>query len=172
MRKKYRMAFICLVILGVMIATEALAADKVGYINLQRLVNESDMGKEAKKEIQELRREREATVGRKLREVNELKNTLNTRGSTMPLDEKRDKIEALQKAYKEYQRLVADAREDLTREDRQLVAIILSKADGVLKQVAEEEEYTIILKDPNAIGYLDPQVDITDDVLEALNQKQ
>jgi len=172
MKKKYRTAFICWAILGGMIATETLAEDKVGYINLQRLVNESEMGKEAKKEIQELRRERETAVANKLREVNGLKNTLNPRGSAMPLDEKRDKIEALQKAYKEYQRLVADAREDLTREDRQLVAIILNKADGVLKQVAQEEGYTIILKDPNAIGYLDPEVDITDDVLEALNKEQ
>jgi len=29
--------------------------------------------------------------------------------------------------------MVADAKEDITREDRELVSVILDKADGVLK---------------------------------------
>ena len=73
--------------------------------------------------------------------------------------------------YKEYQRLVADAKEDITREDRQLVAIILEQANDILKKVAKKKKYGIILKDPNAIGYLDPDVDITDLVLKELNKK-
>ena len=38
------------------------------------------------------------------------------------------------------------------------------------KKVAKRNGYTIILKDPNAIGYLDPAVDITDEVLKELNK--
>ena len=80
--------------------------------------------------------------------------------------------ESPSKKYKEYQRLVADAKEDITREDRELVSIILKKADNVLKRVAKNNKFTIILKDPNAIGYLDPSVDITDLVLKELNKKK
>jgi outer membrane protein len=149
----------------------AVAADKVGYINLQRLVNESEMGQSAKLEIQKLRSERERAVAGKLQEINRLKEILNDKNKKLSAAERRDKLEALQKAYKEYQRMVADAREDITREDRELVSIILNKADGVLKKVAKQKKYTIILKDPNAIGYLDPEVDITDDVLKELNKK-
>ena len=69
--------------------------------------------------------------------------------------------------------MVTDAREDITREDRQLVAIILQKADGVLKRVAKRKKYTIILMDPpKTVGYVDPKVDITDDVLKVLNKKK
>ncbi|MEA3279491.1 MAG: OmpH family outer membrane protein, partial [Thermodesulfobacteriota bacterium] len=73
-------------------------------------------------------------------------------------------------AYNDYQRLLADAKEDILKEDREVVSIILQKADNVLKKVAKKKKYTIILKDPNAIGYLDPKIDITDDVLEELNK--
>jgi outer membrane protein len=66
---------------------------------------------------------------------------------------------------------VADAKEDITREDRQLVSIILEKANDILKKVAKKKKYTIILKDPKTIGYLDPDVDITDLVLKELNKK-
>ena len=147
------------------------AGDKVGFINLQRLVNESKMGKAARADIQKMRKQREEIVSNKLWEVNNLKSLLTEKGASMDPVEKRNKIEALRSAYKEYQRLLADAKEDILREDRELVSIILKKADGVLKNVAKKKKYTIIIKDPKAIGYLDPSVDITDEVLKQLNKK-
>ena len=151
--------------------TLSYAADRVGFINLQRLVNESDMGKKAREDILKLRGEREAFLREKQKEVNDLKDYINKEGGKMESAEKRDQIQKLNKLYKEYQRLVSDAKEEIANEDKDLVAIILKKADDVLKKVAKKKKYAIIIKDPNAIGYLDPEVDITDDVLKELNKK-
>jgi outer membrane protein len=159
------------VILGLIFAGGAVAADKVGYINLQRLVNESKMGKAARADIQKMRTGKQEDLNKRIQEINRLRDLLNKEGSNMDPRERRDKIEILKRAYKEYERLLADAKEDITREDRELVAIILQKADGVLKKVAKKNNYAIILKDPNAIGFLDPEVDITDLVLKELNKK-
>ena len=172
MTKRKMLAAACCFVLGLAWCTVSHAADKVGYINLQRLVNESKMGKAAREDIRKLRKDREAMVSNKLWEINNLKELLNKQGAKMDPNEKRDKIEALQKAYKEYQRMVADAKEEILREDRELVSIILKKADGILKKVAKKKKYSIILKDPKAIGYLDPSVDITDDVLKELDRRR
>ena len=171
MRIKVILAMTCCVVFGLTLCAVSHAGDKVGFINLQRLVNESTMGKAARAEIQKMRKQREEIVSNKLWEVNNLKSLLTEKGAAMDPVEKRSKIEKLRSAYKEYQRLLADAKEDILREDRELVAIILQKANGVLKQVAKKRKYTIILKDPKAIGYLDPSVDITDEVLKGLNKK-
>lgn len=152
--------------------SNAMAGDKVGYINLQRLVSESEMGKAASKDIQKLREQKEKIVSAKLREVNRLRDLINNQGAMMTAAEKSNVLENLQRAYKEYQRLVADAKEDIVRGDKKLVATILQKADGVLKKVAKKHKYTIIIKDPNAVGYLDPDVDITDKVIKELNKKK
>lgn len=151
-----------------MSAGSALA--KVGYINLQRLVNESEMGKDARKDLAKLRENKEKAVAKLQKEVTDLRDEIN-KNPKMSTEERQKKAEELQKLYKEYQRLVQDAKEDIVREDRQLVQIILEKADGVLKTVAKKKGYTMILKDPNAVGYLDPSVDITDDILKELNKK-
>ena len=170
MKRKSLLTLGCLVV--VMVCGNVLfAADKVGYINLQRLVNESEMGQAAKEEILKLRKEREQAVAAKLQEINRLREIINAKDSKLSAAERREKLEAFQRAYKDYQRLVADAKEDIAREDRQLVSIILDKADGVLKKVAKKQKYAIILKDPNAVGYLDPEVDVTDEVLKELNKK-
>ena len=171
MRRIGRVVFVSVVVLASVAWTSTYAEGKVRFINLQRLVNESKMGQAVRSELQKLRREKEALVAEKLLEVNKLRDLINTAGDKMSPQEKRDNLLALQKANKEYQRLVSDVKEDILREDRQLVSIILQKADSVLKKVAKRLGYTIILKEAAAIGYLDPSVDITDEVIKELNKK-
>ncbi len=172
MRKKNLLVIAGCIVLALVWCTSSFAAAKVGYINLQRLVNESKMGKDAKADIQQMRQTKQAVLNKKLADINKLRDFINKTGDKLAARDRRDKVELLQKMYKEYQRLVADAKEDITREDRQLVAIILEKANDILKKVAKKKRYGIILKDPNAIGYLDPDVDITDLVLKELNKKK
>lgn len=155
---------------GLIACTASLAADRVGYIDLQRLVNESKAGKAARADIQKLRKEKETIIADLSARITKLKGLIDEKGTTMAPREKRQQVDELQKLYKEYQRLVADARDDITREDRELVSIILEKADSVLKKVAQKGKYAVILKDPKAIGYLDPSIDITDKVLKELNR--
>jgi len=154
------------------ISVSLAAESKVGFINLQRLVNESELGKAARKEIAALRKQKEADVAKKLGRINMLKAEIGKDAAKLSAEAKRNKIDQLQLLYKEYQRMVADAKEDIVKEDRELVALILRRADGVLKKVAKKKKFTLILKDPNTIGYLDPEMDITDDVLKELNKKQ
>ena len=172
MRKKNLLVIASCIVLALVWCTSSFAAEKVGYINLQRLVNESKMGKDAKADILKMRQTKQAVLDKKLADINKLRDFINKKGDKLAAGDRRAKVELLQKMYKEYQRLVADAKEDITREDRQLVAIILEKANDILKKVAKKKKYGIILKDPNAIGYLDPDVDITDLVLKELNKKK
>lgn len=172
MRRQLFWGMVCGLFVAVSCFSSALAADKVGYINLQRLVNESKMGKDAKKNIDKLRKEKESVLNFKLKEINSLKEHIRSNSDKMDAREKRDKTDALKVLYNDYQKLLNDAKEDIVSEDRELVSIILKKADPILKKVAKKRNYTIILKDPNAIGYLDPDVDITDEVLKELNKKK
>lgn len=171
MSKKSLSMFTFSAVLVFLFSTVSIAAEKVGYINLQRLVNESKMGQAAREDIRKMREGKQSELTGKLAEINKLRDQINKAGDKMDAKERRDKVEILQRAYKDYQRLVDDAKEDITREDRELVAIILQKADGVLKDVAKKNGFGIILKDPNAVGYLAPELDITDMVVQELNKK-
>ena len=152
-------------------AAEAVEG-KVGYINLNRLVRESNMGQKAHADLLRMRENKEKEIERQGQILKGLREELNKRGDEMGDSEKKEKTELLQKVYRDYQRLVADAKEDIAREDRDLVATILKAADSILKDVAKARKFSIILKDPNVIGYLDPQVDITDEILKQLNRKK
>lgn len=90
-----------MIALGVAFSTTSYAEGKVGFINLQKLISESRMGKEAKEEISKLRKEKEAMVARKLMEVNRLKEVIEKEGDKMDPVEKRHQIDTLDKAYNE-----------------------------------------------------------------------
>lgn len=157
--------FICMTV-----CTASYAGSSAGYINLQRLVSESSMGKEASRNLAKLRQEKEAVATQMLQKINNLKKSISSKDAPLSLEIKRVRLEELQKAVKQYQRMVEDAKEDLLKEDRELVADILKKADQALKKVAKKRKFAIILKDVNVIGYLDPKVDITNDVLKELEK--
>ena len=167
-RKSHFLFWVGLVLL--LFAGSALAAGKVGFINLQRLVSESKIGKEARQDIQKLRKAKEGELSRRLEDLNKEKDELDQNWDELDPRDRRDRRAELKRSFEDYQKMVSDAKEDILREDREVVAVILKEADGVLKEVAKKDGYTIILKDPNAIGYLDPEVDITDEVLKALNK--
>lgn len=171
MKYRYLLFLIFCLIFGLTSCAVTNAGDKTGYIDLQRLVNESEIGKAANSAITELRKKMEIEIAEKADEVRQLKANIEKNGDKMTPAQKRKSIENLKKANREYQRLIADSKEDIESEERAVVALILQKADGVLKEVAKKNGYTIVLKDPNAVGYLDPKVDITNDVLKALNEK-
>ena len=170
--KNWLMVLFC-IFFGLALCTASFAADsKVGYINLQRLIKESKMGKAAQNDIKKLREKKQALVNKKQEEIKKKNAFLTKNVKKLPASEIQKKQEDLQQSIKAFKRLVADAKEDIKREDRQLVAIILRKANDVLKKVAKTYKYTIILKDPNAIGYIDPRFDITGLVLKELNKKK
>lgn len=168
--KKCIAASLCLALMGLSLITASYAANEVGFIHLNRLVNESEMGKTARKNLEKLRAGKTAALARKEKKFNELKLHIKNNSNKLTPGEKREKARELQTVSKEYKRLLADAKEDVARQDRELVAAILSKADGALKKVAKRKHFNIIFKDPNVVGYLNPHIDITDEVLKELDK--
>ena len=171
MKQKMICAVSALVICGLVLAAPVCAASKVGYINVQKIVSESNIGKIAKKDVDTLKEEKEAELRKSAQAINDLKTTLEKGKASMSADDLRDRAAKLQDMVKEHKRLVSDIKEDIQRKDRELVVMILQKADAILKKVAKKGNYTMIIKDPNAVGYLDPDIDITDAVIKELNKK-
>lgn len=142
---------------------------KVGFLDVQRLVKESKLGKQATREIEKLTQAKEKEIALKLKELKDLKEALEGGGEKMGEPERHAKIEEFQRLNKEYQRMVQDAKEEIAKQDREKVAAILKKAEEVLARVAKREKYLMIIKDPNVLSYLDPGVDITAEVIRELD---
>lgn len=67
---------------------------------------------------------------------------------------------------KEFQRKQREFREDLNQRRNEELAQVIEKANRVIKQIAEQEKYDIILQEA---VFASPRIDITEKVLRALS---
>jgi outer membrane protein len=158
------------VIAGVLVAYESWAGDKTGYIDLRRLVQQSDSGAQARTELEELRAQKQEEIQQSLLDLTKLRTKILTEEKNLSPEQLQEQQEVLEQKAKAHNRLVEDIKEELTRRENDVTAEILKKADQALKIIAKKNGYNIILKDPGVIGYLAPEADVTDLVLKEINK--
>ena len=83
----------------------------------------------------------------------------------MSENERRSKEQELSRAGVDIQRMQREFREDLNMRRNQELATLFERADKVIKQIADDEKYDLILQEA---VYRSPRIDITDRVLKAL----
>ena len=145
---------------------------KIGYIDMQRALNTCDAGKEAKKQISLEMEKMQKNISGRQKELEKLKEDLEKRGSVMSESVRLEKEREYQGKQRELQRLQRDFEEDLRRKDRELTEKILKNYEGILKKIAEERKYTLILeKSQSGLLYISSALDLTEEIIKIINQQ-
>jgi len=143
---------------------------KIGVINVERLVQESALGKEAFNRVKKLNDAKKEEGEKLSKELRDMEQKLADQGSAMA-DDKRD---ALQKSYQEkaiaFKRFQDDANRDLEAAQKKELSELERRVFPVINQVGKEKGYTLILnKFQSGLVYVEDSVDITDEVLKVFN---
>src|ERR1043166_3348376 len=110
-------------------STFAIAQDrvKIGFIDVQRAISESQPGKRAKERFQAQIKKAEADMLKEKSELERLKNDLDKKGPLMKEEERRNLEADLQKRYVNYQRSAGDYQQELRQKESDMMADILKK---------------------------------------------
>lgn len=147
-------------------AAAALAADtKIGFVNGQRVVNESPQAKRAKQKIEKEFEKRDQDLQQISKRLQSMQETLEKNAVTMGESERRNKDREFNELNRDFQRKQREFREDLNLRQNEEMAGIFEKANKVIKQIAEAEKYDLIVQEA---VYFSPRIDITDKVIKAL----
>ncbi|MES9995302.1 OmpH family outer membrane protein [Desulfovibrio aminophilus] len=141
---------------------------KVGFLHPQRVLNESKVGKVAQEDLNRFAQEKDRRIRAATQELQALQNEL--KAGNLSEDETRRKADALRQKLQQQDRLIQESNEEVRVEEQRLARYVMQKADAIMRQIATRQGFTMILTDPDAIGYVDPSMDITDQVLRALDQ--
>ncbi|MCM0754258.1 OmpH family outer membrane protein [Desulfovibrio aminophilus] len=156
-------------VLALVLAVPAHAQQgKVGFLHPQRILNESKVGKTAQEDLSRFAQEKDRRIRSATQEIQALQNEL--KAGNLPEDEGRRKADALRQKLQQQDRLIQESNEEVRVEEQRLARYVMQKADAIMRQIAVRQGFTMILTDPEAIGYVDPSMDITDQVLRALDQ--
>ncbi len=151
-------------------APATAGAIKIGVINVERLVQESALGKEAFNRVKKLNDAKKDEGDKLQKELRDMEQKLADQGSSMA----DDKRETLQKSYQEkaiaFKRFQDDANRDLEAAQKKELSELERRVFPVINQVGKEKGYTLIFnKFQSGLVFADDAVDITDDVLKVFN---
>lgn len=165
---KYWVAlFLTLVYAPAVLAQERV---KIGFIDVQRAISESQAGKRAKDRFQVQVKKAEAELIKEKQELERLRGDLEKKGPLMKEEERRNLEGDLQRRYVTYQRAMADQQQDLRQKEGAMTADILKELEKVVNEVGKSEKFTLILE-RNQILYSDQGIDITNKVIEIYNTR-
>lgn len=141
---------------------------KIGYIDLQRAISDSEAGKKAKERFQSEVKRAEGDLIKEKQEIERLKGELDKKGALLR-DEERNNLEReFQRRYVGYQRSVRDSQEELRQREGELTSQIVKDLQSVVVEVGKNERFTLILERSQML-YSDQGIDITSKVVEIYN---
>ena len=156
------------VILFALFALPAAAEVKVGFVNGQRVVNESPQAKKAKQKIEKEFEKRDQELQQLSKKLQGMQEGIEKNTVTMAESERRSREREFNDLNRDFQRKQREFREDLSLRQNEEMAAIFERANKVIKQIAEAEKYDLIVQEA---VYFSPRIDITDKVIKALGDK-
>ncbi|MFN2387657.1 MAG: OmpH family outer membrane protein [Thermoanaerobaculia bacterium] len=143
---------------------------RVAVIDVERLVRDSALGKEAFARLKRINDSKKGEAEKLAKEIREMEQKLADQGQSLA----DDKREALQKQYQEkamsFKRFNEDATRELDQQQKKELAELERRVMPVIAQVGREKGFTMIFnKFQSGLVFADDAADVTDDVLRRFN---
>jgi outer membrane protein len=143
------------------------ASAKIAYVSLERILNESKIAKEAQSKMQNEFGQREKEVRDGIAKIKTEAAQLDKDAAILPEADRIRKQRELADHDRELQRKQRELIEDSQRRGAEERAKIFERANQVLKTIVEQKKLDLVVQDA---AYVNPRIDITNDVLSALNK--
>ncbi|GAB6270298.1 MAG: OmpH family outer membrane protein [Smithellaceae bacterium] len=151
----------------------SFAADKIGFINMQQIIQGSAAGKKAAEDFKKFLEKKQEGIKAAENEVKKLKDELDKQGAVMTASARSDKEAAYQRKMRDYQILVDDTNKELQKRDQEYSQKLIPEILKVVRTIAEREKYTLILDiSTMPMPYHDKANDISRKVIEDFNKAQ
>lgn len=143
---------------------------KIGLIDVQRAVANSQAGKAAQDRLQAQGKKAEADMNRERQDIEKAKADFDKKGPLLKEDDRRKLEGDLQKRMVNYQRTARDLEEEFEGKKREAYDVILKDLMGIITEIGKNEKFTFILE-KNQLLYSDQAIDITNKVIDQYNSR-
>ena len=145
---------------------------KIGFVDPQKVLDESLFGKEIQKSINEYVQSRQKIVDLEEKELKKLQEEITKQKDILSPEAKKKKEETFQRRFMEYQQKVNELQKEIEHRKAEKLNEFNEKLKEVVTRIGLEEGYTAIFNNPdmNLIIYAQPAANITDRVIAEMNK--
>jgi len=152
---------------GLALSTEALA-EKIGFVNTERLLREAPLSIKAQKRLEKEFSGRDQDLQKITKQARDIQAQLDKEGMTMSDADRKAKERDLSVLSQTLQRQSREFREDLNQRRNEELGQIQEKARRAIQDIARTEKFDLIVE--QAV-YFNPKIDITERVMKELGDK-
>ena len=145
------------------------ANDTIAVLNMQKAVAASNAGQKAQSVIKDKVDLLHKNLKSEEDKINALKQEMEKKNSVWSASVKEEKVIELQKLVRDLRKKRDDENLEIKMMREQQLGPILEQMEAVVKDVAQKKGYLLIMP-KSAVLYSADQVDITAEIIEALNQ--
>ena len=138
---------------------------KIGFVDLDRALNESKAGRSALEKLQAKVKETKTSLLNEKQDLERLRSDIDKKGLLLKEGERRNLEKEFQRRVRNYQREMRDSQEELNQRKNELMADILKGLEKIVKEIGKKDKFTLILERGQVL-YTDQGVDITDTVIK------
>ena len=155
------------------VPARAAAQLKIGYVDLQRALNESEAGKSAKERFKVQVDRLQVDLKKKKDQLDSLKEQLEKKSSVMKEEEARNLQKDYEKRLRDFERSYKDSQGELQQKDNELTVELLKELQGVIEEFGKEGGYSIILEQSSSsVLYGSPELDVTEQIIARYNARK
>jgi outer membrane protein len=166
---KGKKIILCGVLIFSTFGAVARAAEiKIGYVDIQKALNESEAGEAAKVAMETEYKNIQTEITQREKELQALQETFQRQGMMLSEKGRKEKEREFQNKMKEYKRWREDKLNEFKQKERDFTKAALKGLGMVVKKLGEDENFTVILEKGQAL-YISGKTDLTDRVIQIFN---
>ena len=148
-----------------------LAETRIGYVDLQRALNEVDEGRVAKAALKRDFDEKQKQLDGKKAEFDRAQAEFEKQAVVMSEQARRDRGQDLDRRARELQALFVNLQKDLSEREREATRGIFERMATIVREIAEAEGFTMVLEKGTGIVYAPESLDLTNDLIRKYNAR-
>ncbi len=166
-----RLAWI-LSLLILTVAAHAAEPATIAYVDVDKVLSESDMGRKAKEALEQKFAEPQKTLAAEEQGIIQLQQSLGRDQALMSQEELDKRKTEIQQRVLELQKKAAEFQQELNEEQNAMGGEILKLAQDLVAEIARERKLSAVYeRTRSGLLYIDDNLNITAEVIKRLNAK-
>ncbi len=164
--------------LGLLVALPQLAAPavasaqnlKIGYVDLQRALNETEDGRRAKESLKKVFDKKQKELDEQSTALKQAVEDLNKKRTLLPENTRVQKETELQEKMKAVQETYLRHQKDLAKQESEVTGQIFERMQRIIAKMADAENFTMVLdKNQSGLVFAKPSLDLTNELIRRYN---
>ena len=173
MRNRLPRIFAAVAAVAVLAAGPVWGAEiKVAVIDVNKVLNESEAGKAAKKKMEDRYEELKKQIDQKSDEARKMKEDIEKQKILLGKEKLKEKEDALNAKVAELRQLTQEAEKEMQNRQNELTRDILKIIEGQVDKIVKDEKIDLVLERTSGVIHFDPSLDITTKVLDLVNKEK